>query len=148
MTAASEAVRGNSGIFLTLKRDADPTPLPFDHDVKAFALEPEDKDDSDLTFAEAAAGETTVTSAVLTAIQSTAVGSFWRFLWENPGAEVAFVYGPHGNATPTASKPHFLGVIKLGGRPKIGTEATTAKDRADFETTVEVIDGPELDDGA
>lgn len=140
-STAPEAVRGNAGIFLTVAG------TDYDADVKSIDLTPEDRDDSDVTFAEAAAGDVAVTSANVTAIQSTKAGSLWRYLWDNPGDEVAVVYGPHGNALPTADKPHFLFTVKLGNRPAIGGEARRAKDRYDFTATWEVLDGPTLDDG-
>jgi len=149
MSAASAPVRGNAGILAKFTLDdVGAVAKDFDNDIKALTVEGEDKDDSDLTFAEAAAGETTVSSVAITAIQSTAVGSFWRYCWDNPGKAATLVYAPHGNAVATADKPHFLMEVKLGPRPKIGTEATVAKDRADFEVALEVTDGPTLDDGA
>lgn len=142
-----EAIRGNAGIFLTFQKDANPA-TPFDGDVKAFAIEGEDADDSDLTFLEAAEGGAQVDTVTVTALQSTKAGSFWRFCWDNPGAEVAVVYGPHGNAVASADKPHFLMTVKMGNRPNIGGEAQRTKTRFDFETSLEVLDGPTLDTGA
>lgn len=148
--SASEAVRGNAGIVFKVDLDQEGVgvAVDFDHDVKACTLTPEDRDDADVTFAEAAAGDVAVTNAAITALQSTKVGSFWRFCWENPGAEVAVVYGPHGNVAPTADKPHFLFTAKIGNRPVVGGEARRAKTRYDFEATWEVLDGPTLDDGS
>lgn len=148
--SASEAVRGNAGILLKLDLDQEGVgpAVEFAGDVKAVDLTPEDRDDSDVTFAEAAAGDVAVTTMNVTAIQSTKAGSLWRFCWDNAGAEVGVTYAPHGNTTPTADKPHFLSVVKLGNRPKIGGEARRAKDRYDFEAAWEVLDGPTLDDGA
>lgn len=138
---ASEAIRGNAGILLKL--DA----VEFSQDVKAVNLIPEDRDDADVTFAEAAAGDVAITNVNVTAIQSTKAGSLWRHLWDNPGDEVAVTYAPHGNAVASADKPHFLMTVKLGNRPALGGEARRAKDRYDFDTTWEVLDGPTLEDG-
>lgn len=137
---ASEAVRGNEGIVFKIGA------TEFSQDVKAVNLNNEDRDDSDVTFTEAAAGDVTVTSVTVSAIQSTAAGSLWRYLWDNPGEEVAVTYAPHGNAVVEADKPHFLMTVKLGPRPPIGGEAKRAKDRYPFDATFEVLDGPTLDD--
>jgi hypothetical protein len=138
----NEGIRGNSGIVA--KFDT----IAYDGDVKAMRLTTEDKDDSDLTFLEAASGETKDYTLTVTAIQSTAAGSFWRLLWENPGDEFAVVYGPHGNAQASAEQPHFLFTAKALGRPEIGKEASLSKTRADFEYSFEVTSDIALDDGA
>lgn len=142
MSPVPEGIRGNSGIVAQF--DA----IDYDGDVKAMRLTTEDKDDSDLTFEEAATGETKDYSLTVTALQSTAAGSFWRLLWENPGGEFPVVYGPHGNAVPTAAQPHFLFTAKASGRPEIGKEASLSKTRADFEYVLEVTSDIALDDGA
>lgn len=142
VSTVHEGLRGNSGIVATFDAAA------MDGDVKAMRLTAEDKDDSDLTFLEAASGDTKDYNLVVTALQSTAAGSFWRMIWDDPGGESAVVYGPHGNAVPTADKPHFLMTVKAMGRPEIGKEASLSKTRADFEYTFEVTDGPTLDDGS
>ena len=46
-------------------------------------------------------------------IQSTATASFWRAMWAAAGTEVAFVYAPHGNATASATQPHFTGTVRI-----------------------------------
>lgn len=144
----STGIRGNAGIVAKFTHGADPA-KEFDGDVKAFTIDSEDKDDSDLTFEEAASGDSKDYKVTVTALQSTAALSFWRFLWDNAGEEVAVVYGPHGNALPTADQPHFLMTLKCpSGKPKLGGEAKRAKDRYDFDTEFEVTSGPTLDDGA
>ena len=134
-------IRGNVGIVFTANA------VEYDGDVKRVRITSEDKDDSDLTFEEAAAGETKDYRLAVTALQSTDAGSFWRYLWDNPGAEFPVVYGPHGNAVPSAAQPHFVMTVKASGKPEIGTEAKRAKDRADFEYELEVVTGPTIDDG-
>lgn len=137
-----EGIRGNTGIVSTFDGDA------MDGDVKNMRITTEDKDDSDLTFAEAASGETKDFQLTVTALQSTAAGSFWRLVWDDPAGEFAVVYGPHGNALPTVDKPHFNMTVKATGKPEVGREASTGKQRADFEYVFDVIAGPTLDDGA
>lgn len=143
MVAASDAIRGVNGIVFTLKLGAAAL-VAFDQDVKSVELDGEDADDSDITFAEAAAGLAQADSLAVTAIQSTKAASFWRYCWDNAGQVVTYVYGPHGNAVPTADKPHFTGTARLGKRPKVGGAATTEKTRYDFETSLEVLTGPTL----
>ena len=141
-TSASEAVRGNAGIILKIGV------TDYSMDTKAVELAGEDADDADLTFTEAASGGAQVDSINITGIQSTAAGSLWRYCWENAGNEVAVTFGPHGNAVATEDKPHFLMTVKLGNRPNIGGEARRGKERNSFETVWEVLDGPELVEGA
>lgn len=142
----SEVV-GNKGIIFKLALPP-AAAVDYDDDVKAVRLTSEDKDDSDLTFAEAAGGETKDFTIVVTAKQATEAGSLWRLLWDNPGEEFALTYGPHGNAVPTAADPHFLMTVKADGRPELGTEARRTKQRGDFEYTFEVTTAITLDDGA
>ncbi len=145
-TSAPEAVTGNRGLY-ALIGIGEAAGVDFSWDLKEVKIDPEDKDDSDLTFAEAAQGETQDYVLTLKAIISTVVGSLWRTLWDNPGAEFSFVYGPHGNAVATADKPHFLMVVKSPGRPPIGNTARRAKDREEFEMKLECLEGPTIDDG-
>lgn len=147
MTAPSERLRGNSGLFLTMQIDSE-TAFAADGDVKSCEITSDDKDDSDLTFAEAAQGDTKDYNVELTAIQSTATGSLWRLLWENPGQEFACVYGPHGNATATAEKPHFLFTAKSDGRPGLGGEARRTKEGQEFEYVLAVTSDIVMDEGA
>lgn len=139
-------VRGNTDVHLSIAIGAGAAVL-YNDNAKSVRITSEDKDDSDLTFAEAAQGETKDYSLVIRAVQATAVGSLWRLLWDNPGAELTIVYGPHGNATASVAQPHFLMVVKNDGRPELGNEARRGKDREEFEVTLEVLDGPTLDDG-
>ena len=82
----------------------------------------------------------------LAAIQSTQTGSFWRYLWENTGEVVPFTFAPHGNETPTADQPHFLGTCRIGPKPSIGGEAGRTNTHT-FETRLDVETGPTMDTG-
>lgn len=147
----STPVRGNSGIVFTLAKHVAGVPgaaVAYDDDAKNVRITTEDKDDSDLTFAEAAQGAVKDFQITVTALQDTENGSLWRALWEGPGDTFDFVYGPHGNAVPTATKPHFTGTVVATGQPEIGVEASRDKTRGDFEYTFDVTVGPVLDDGA
>lgn len=145
-SSTSTGIRGNEGLLASFTIGA--TTETFDGDIKKFQIVPKDKDDSDLTFLEAASGEDKDYDVTVTALQSTDAASFWRYLWDNPGAEFTVVYGPHGNAVPSADQPHFLMTLKANGKPAIGVEAKRGKERGDFDYTLEVTSGPTLDDGA
>lgn len=141
----SNPIRGNAGLLATFKISGGADPAnDFSGDLKAVNITSDDKDDSDLTFEEAAQGETKDYTLEVTALQSTAAGSFWRFLWDNPGGEFDVVYGPHGNAVPSTEQPHFSMTVKASGKPQIGGEAKRAKDRYSFDYELEVLTGPEL----
>lgn len=142
----SEGIKGAGAVFTT-QNGVNPAEDHAD-DLKAIRLTSEDRDDADLTFLEAASGDLKDFQLVITAIQSTEAGSLWRELWDDPGAEFDVVYGPHGNAVPTAAKPHFTMTVKATGRPEVGGEAARKGNRFDFEYTYDVSAGPVLDDGA
>lgn len=142
----SEGIKGGSGAVFTLQ-DGVAAAVDYSEDLKAIRLTSEDKDDSDLTFAEAAAGDTKDYQVAITAIQSTAVDSLWRLLWDNPGSEFQAVYGPHGNAVPSADKPHFTFTVKATGAPEVGGEAARNGARFSFDYTFDVTTAIVLDDG-
>lgn len=142
----SAGIKGAGAVFTTSLGVA----VAVDHsdDLKAIRLTSEDRDDSDLTFAEAAGGEVKDYSLEITAIQSTDAASLWRELWDNPGDEFDVTYGPHGNAVPTATQPHFTFTVKATGKPEVGGEAARNGSRFDFEYTYDVTSAIVLDDGA
>lgn len=143
----SDGIKGDSGIVFTLQ-DGIAAAVPYDMDVKSVKLTSEDKDDADLTFAEAAAGAVKDYQVAITAIQSTETGSLWRLLWDNPGKEFQVVYGPHGNAVPSADKPHFTLSAKATGTPEVGGEAARKGNRYPFDYSMDVTSSIVLDDGA
>lgn len=75
------------------------------------------------------------------AVQSTAAGSLWTFLYEHQGQHVPYGYAPHGNPVPTADEPHFTGVLlvpppaPLGGRAGRNVSQT-------FTTRLHIVSGP------
>lgn len=137
-------IRGNSGAYLTLQPDSGPA-VEFSADLKAARITNEDKDD--VTFAEVKNGEVTDATLALTAITGTALGRLWRFLWENAGAEVEAVFGPHGNEDPSATEPHFAGTVKIPRKPEVGNEATVESSRPEFEYEAPFIGAVTLDTG-
>lgn len=145
--SAAVAVTGNKGIYAKLTGPGAVAGVEFDDEIKKVEILTEDKDDSDLTFYEAAQGLTKDFKVGVTALYSMTAGSLWRILWDNPGAEYAFVYGPYGNALPSAAQPHFVMTIKATGKPPAPQEARIAKDRENFEYEFEVTVDPVLDSG-
>lgn len=105
-----------------------------------------DTGDNTVTFCDAESGgkqwffETT-------SVASTEAGSFWRFLWDaydsGPTTGIAFVYAPHGNATASASQPHFTGTLDLTGRPTMGGEAGPGDFTFDYR--LDIVGEPVLD---
>lgn len=143
VSSVHNAVKGNAG--LVAKIAVPPAAaLDYDGDIKKVEINPEDKDDSDLTFLEAATGDSKDYTVKITALLSLEAGSFWKLLWDNPALELTFTYGPYGNAVPSASKPHFLMTIKTNGKPPVSSEARRTKERQDFEYECEVTAGPTL----
>jgi hypothetical protein len=78
------------------------------------------------------------------AIQSTATGSFWSHVWANAGDDnVSFTYAPHGNATASATEPHFTGTLRIGQKPSIGGTAGV-NSTFTFSTRFEINGEPAL----
>src|SRR4051812_42940943 len=104
--AVSTRLRGNSGLFFSMKKGA-ASAVVYD-DIKEWEITFEDKDESDLTFLEAStAGIGQNATFTATAIESFDVGSLWRNLWDNPQQSFTVVVGPKGNSTGTAGSPIF-----------------------------------------
>lgn len=73
-----------------------------------------DPADSDFTsYADAAAGGAREWYLRFIAAQDMATGSLWRYLWDNPGTSVAVKVNPYGNATATATEPHYSGNVTV-----------------------------------
>lgn len=66
--------------------------------------------DSDfVTFADAAAGGAREYRLEFTAVQDEATASLWDKVWTTAGTTVAYLVKPYGNATASATQPHFSG---------------------------------------
>lgn len=82
--------------------------------------------DSDfVTFADAAAGGAREYRLEFTAVQDMASATLWDKVFSTPGTTVAFLVKPYGNATASATQPHFSGnaVITEPDGDFIGGEA-------------------------
>lgn len=131
----STRLRGKQGFSLTIKKGA-AAAVSYADDVKKFELSYDEKDGDDLTFAEAAAGLGYDATLKLTGIVSYDAGSLYAFLWDNVGSTVTVDLGPFGNATATATQPHFTGTATIGLPPALANEAAAGKDGnkgAEFE---------------
>lgn len=107
-------------------------------DFAEYSLEPTNSDKDTLTFADAASGATSQWKLKGKAIQSTDPASLWSKVWDAAGQTVEFILAPHGNPTPSANQPHFVGKVKIGSKPPIGTSAGEEKGATfDFEWDVE-----------
>jgi hypothetical protein len=115
-------------------------------DITSAVLENEEAGAGVTTFADAQAGGARQFYMTLSAIQSTAVSSFWSYVWANTGAVVSYVYAPHGNETATVSEPHFVGTVKVPAKPSIGGEAGTAVEYV-FEVRMDCQEEPVLETG-
>lgn len=118
MPSASTRIKGKAGLFKLAGTD-------YSIDCTSILLTSEDADNDTVTFCEVGTGGKTWKFEV-EAIQSTAAGSLWNYLWTSAGTtNVAVIYAPHGNATATTAQPHFTGTVTLPGKPDVGGEADT-----------------------
>jgi len=59
----------------------------------------------------------------LDGVTSGDAASLYRILWSNFGTEVAFTIAPNGNATATASQPHYTGTVIFDELPPLSLNA-------------------------
>jgi hypothetical protein len=70
--------------------------------------------DSDFTsFADAAAGGAREYRLALVLKQDLATSTLWRLIWASAGTSVAVKVNPYGNATATATEPHYTGNVTI-----------------------------------
>lgn len=89
-----------------------------------------------LSFAAARAGGGRDYALDMTIAQDHASDTLWDLIWTGAGTEVAGVYSPYGNTTPTVSQPHFgfTAIVAepdgrlLGGEANISTTAVATID--------------------
>lgn len=141
--AGSTRIRG-SKLALTLGSPG----VDYWADIQSYLLTNEEADSDVITFADAAEGGARQFKLTGTAIQSTAAASFWRYIWENTGEEVAFTLVPHGNAEASVAQPHFVGIVKIGAKPDVGGEASiSASSTFTFDFEWDVVGAPTMDTG-
>ena len=135
--------------------------VAYQCDLTSVVLEKASADsgatDGTLTFCDVgtSAADGDVWRMLITALQSTDYTpekALHALIWDlaKTGGEMAFVFAPHGNETPTQNQPHFTGVVlvKEGAYPSVGGDA--GEDSWTFDYDFEVKDDEVLrkgDDG-
>lgn len=137
----STRLKGNVNPIFTLKKGA-AAATSFADDLKKWEQVPEKKDDSDLTFAEAAAGLGVNWTFKATAIVSWDTGSLFSFLYDNAGSDVTLLLGPKGNAAASATSPHFSGAVTITLPPGFSNEARTTQEGSEFEFELAWVAAP------
>lgn len=94
----------------------------FNADGTSVVMDSEDADTESVTFAELADGTPQQWFFALTALVDLKSTTFWRMLWDNAGAEVAFVFAPMGGVA-GAENPHFTGTLTVPKKPPVGGDA-------------------------
>ena len=87
--------------------------IDFWADFSSVVMQSEDASSDVTTFYDASLGGRRDFYFTVSGVQSTVSTSFWHHCWDNAGEEVAFIYAPHGNATASASQPHFTGTVRI-----------------------------------
>ena len=95
-------------------------------DFSSVMMQSEEASSDVNTFYDASLGGRRDFYFTVSGVQSTESTSFWRAMWADAGAEVAFIYAPHGNATASSNQPHFTGTVRIPakGAFMIGGEAS------------------------
>lgn len=75
--------------------------------VFAATVEADDADNDNVTFAEASAGGGRTYTLKITLTQDMVTTTLWRKIWDVAGTDVAVLMKPYGNATASATQPHF-----------------------------------------
>lgn len=140
--ARSAGIKGNK-LALTFGSGGDEK--DYWADLSSVVLNNEDSDDV-VTFYDASLGGLKQWFFDISAITSTATESFWRYVWDNTGEEVAFTYAPHRNEEASETQPHFTGYVKIPAKPAMGGEASI-KGSYTFETRFDLVGDPVLDVG-
>tara|TARA_R110001606_G_scaffold118186_1_gene248493 strand:+ start:755 stop:1192 length:438 start_codon:yes stop_codon:yes gene_type:complete len=65
--------------------------------------------------------------------------SLYRVLWANFGTTGTFTIAPNGNATATASEPHYSGTVRFNEIPPL---TLNSNETASFSVTLEVVNTP------
>jgi hypothetical protein len=133
--AGTDFLSGDAGLTLEIAGVA------YECDASSITLAHEEDDRVPNTFC---APVRTRGVFSISALTSTASGSFWTYLWDNAGEKnIAFTYAPHGNDTPSAAQPHFTGFVDIPHtKPDLGGEA--GENTYTFETTLVTSKGTEI----
>lgn len=116
--------------------------VQFNADGTSVVMDSEDADQESITFAELANGTPQQWFFQLTTLQDYDAATFWRMLWDNAGAEVAFVFAPKG--TPVAAGvPEFSGTLTIPRKPSVGGDAGSTWTS---DVRLDIIGEPVMDD--
>ena len=114
--------------------------VEYRFDAKRVELKSEEADSDVVTFASLDNGTALQWFFEVEALSDYGTGSLWSYVWDNAGNEgVAFIYKPYGNATASATKPHFTGTLRVNQKPDLGG---TAGETFTFETRFDVTGTP------
>lgn len=134
-------IRGN---YLSILAGTD----EFNGHVKAWSLTPEETNDDDLSFLEAAGdAEGGNWNLGLTVYQDMDSDSLWRFIYDNQGDTVVFTLKTK-NAAVSADNPAWVVPVTLSlpfGSVVLGAEASRDKTRAATEFTLACETAPVMD---
>lgn len=86
----------------------DYTAQVFNVDISSEAA-----DDSEVTYAEAAAGGGRVYTLNFTAYQDMTTGTLWDKVWASAGTSAAVIIKPYGNAAASTTQPHYTGNVTI-----------------------------------
>ena len=75
----------------------------------------------------------------LEGITSGDAASLYRVLWDNFGSTGTFVIAPYGNATASASQPHYTGTVIFSDIPPL---SLTSNETAVFTVSLQVKNTP------
>ena len=78
-------------------------------------------------------------SLQLDGITSGDSSSLYRVLWDNFGSTANFTIAPNGNATASASEPHYTGVVRFDQVPQL---SLTSNETSTFSVTLTVVNTP------
>lgn len=109
-------------------------------EVSAAVITSKETESDFVSFCDAAAGGGREYGLKLTFVQDAAAASLWDKVWTAAGTDVEAVVMPYGNATPTATEPHFEGTVTIiePDGDLLGGEAD-ASGSARFVTEVEWV---------
>lgn len=112
--------------------------------ASSVVLDNEEASGDVTTFADAAAGGARQHFFQITALQSLATESFWRYLWENTGEVATYSFAPGGNTVASADLPIFTGSLTVGPKPAIGGAAGATTTHT-FDYRLDCTDEPLMD---
>lgn len=107
----------------------------YEDEIKSFEIVLEESD-NDPTFGELSAGTNYDQFIDLVVVSDYSSTSLHTALTDAAGTEVAFLFNPGGNATPTTDEPHWEGTARIPRKPGLGGSAGEAWE---FELRLEVV---------